>query len=137
MLSDLYNELSFYSLAHQGSDFIHQHVVDAFTAQTANSKTKKIALFFALAGLYLAIEKDYTGRQVQLVHMKMANRKDLIPNLKVPEYKGTITIEHVLLTPEGKPRDRVIKHWCASVWKAYSNERDTVINSVEARLKDT
>jgi hypothetical protein len=137
MTPDLYNELSYYSLAHQGSDFIHQNVVDAFTAQTANSDTKKIALFFALAGLYLTLEKGYTGRQVQLAHLKMANCKDLIPKLLVPDDKGSITIEHVLMATEGNQRDRAIKAWCASVWGAYSNQRDIVINSTDILLITT
>lgn len=136
MTSDLYNELSFYSLSHGGPDFIHQHVVDAFTAQTANINTKKIGLFFALAGLYLTVEKDYTGRQVQLAHMKMSNRKDLIPNLTVPIDKGSITLEHVLLAPEGELRDQAIREWCASVWNAYFKERDVVIKATEALLID-
>ena len=27
----LFHELSFYSLSHKGEEFIHQHVVDAYT----------------------------------------------------------------------------------------------------------
>ncbi len=48
-----YHELSFYTLAHTGKTFIHQHIVDAYAAQAADAKTKSITIFFALAGLYL------------------------------------------------------------------------------------
>ncbi len=67
-LQEQYYELSFYTLAHPDKDFIHQHIVDAYAAQTASEKTKPITIYFSLAGLYLFIEKDYTGRQVQKAH---------------------------------------------------------------------
>ena len=71
-LDDLYHELSYYTLAHRDPSFIHQHIVDAYTAQHANETTKPIAVVFALIGLYLHIEKNFTGRQVQRFHMKLA-----------------------------------------------------------------
>ncbi len=55
--TDHFHELSYYTLSHQGKDFIHQHAVDAFTVQHATENTKPIALYFALAGLYLYLEK--------------------------------------------------------------------------------
>lgn len=48
---DLYNELSCYTIAHGDAAFIHQHIVDAFIAQTADESTKPISLTFALVGL--------------------------------------------------------------------------------------
>ena len=71
---DLYNQLALYTLAHPDPRFIHQLVVDAYTAQNADDNTKPIALVFALIGLYLHIEKGYTGKQVQRAHMQLANR---------------------------------------------------------------
>jgi hypothetical protein len=68
-LDDLYHELSCYTLAHPDPSFIHQHIVDAYTAQHARETTKPIALVFALIGLYLHVEKNFTGRQVQRFHM--------------------------------------------------------------------
>jgi len=70
---DAYNELCAYTLAHRGSpEFIHQYVVDAFAAQHADERTKPIGLTFALLGLYLAVERHFTGRQVQRAHMQLA-----------------------------------------------------------------
>ena len=55
-----YNELLYYTLAHPDIDyFIHQHVVDAYTAQTADINTKPIAITFVLVGLYMFIQKKY------------------------------------------------------------------------------
>ena len=53
---NLYDELAFYTLAHQSPYFIHQHIADAFAAQYANDKTKLITIYFALVGLYLFVE---------------------------------------------------------------------------------
>ncbi|MGB4837418.1 MAG: hypothetical protein WBP08_00365 [Saprospiraceae bacterium] len=51
-------ELSYYTLGHKDMGyFIHQHIVDAYQAQTADKDTKPIAITFALVGLYLYLEK--------------------------------------------------------------------------------
>jgi hypothetical protein len=82
---DQFNELSFYTLAHPNNIyFIHQHIVDAYQAQTADSNTKPIAITFSLAGLYLFLEKNYTGRQVQQAHMKLAQNKKVWPQFELP-----------------------------------------------------
>jgi hypothetical protein len=70
---DIYTELCFYTLAHGDPAFIHQHVVDAFAAQTSEQNDKPIKLTFALVGLYLHVERQFTGRQVQLAHMKLGH----------------------------------------------------------------
>ncbi|GHN01809.1 hypothetical protein WSM22_32980 [Cytophagales bacterium WSM2-2] len=56
---DQFNELSYYTLGHHDTVyFIHQHIVDAFQAQTADNSTKPIGLTFSLVGLYLYLEKS-------------------------------------------------------------------------------
>ncbi len=62
-----YDALSGYTLTHGDSAFIHQHIVDTLAAQTPNEHTKSIRLTFTLAGLYLHVEKQFNGRQIQLV----------------------------------------------------------------------
>ena len=123
-----FHELSFYTLSHPDKDyFIHQHIVDAFTAQVAGPDTKKIAILFSLAGLYLMIEKNFTGRKVQLVHMELAKRKEDLPEITLPSSRGEITITDVLNAKPGKERDERIRKWCASVWQAYSHSRNDII----------
>ena len=124
---DAYYELSCYTLAHGHPSFIHQHVVDAFAAQEADENTKPIALTFALAGLYLHVEKRQTGRQVQLAHMKMAQRKRQWPAFSLPRERGTITAVDVLRAAPGEERDRAIDSWCAAFWDAFSGNRDVVV----------
>ena len=71
---DLQDELSYYTLAHGDPEFVHQHIVDAFAAQLATPNSKPIQVVFALIGLYLHQERGFTGRQVQLAHMRLERR---------------------------------------------------------------
>src|SRR5436305_5181630 len=99
---DAYNELAYYTLSHHNPEFIHQNLVDAYTAQNAHEKTKPIAIAFALIGLYLHVEKGFTGRQVQLAHMQLANQQKSWPAFDLPETRGSITVFDVLATQPGK-----------------------------------
>jgi hypothetical protein len=101
-------------------------VVDAFAAQTARAGDKPIRLTFALVGLYLQIEKGYSGRQVQLAHTQLAGVKQEWPAFPLPEKRGAITALDVLEAPPGPERDAMIRRWCASVWEAYSGSREIV-----------
>jgi hypothetical protein len=82
----LYQNLSYYTLSHKSSDFIHQHIVDAYTAQVADLNTKPIAIVYALAGLYFHLVKNYTGRQVQLAQIEMSKNK-FIFIINIPHYE--------------------------------------------------
>ena len=123
---DAYNELCAYTLTHGDAAFIHQHVVDAFTAQHANEQTKPIGLTFALIGLYLHVEKHVSGRDVQKVHMQLARRKREWPRFPLPQGRGSMTAVVVMRAPAGPERDRAIDAWCSSVWNAYRDSGDIV-----------
>ena len=77
-----YDEVYVYTMGRPG--FILQHVADAFVLQTANQDTKPIAVVFGLVGLYLHVEKQFSGRRVQEVHMLLGRRKRAWPSLHVP-----------------------------------------------------
>jgi hypothetical protein len=124
---DLYDALSFYTLSHPDADyFIHQHFVDAYAAQNADEDTKPISIIFSLVGLYLLIEKGYTGKQVQLFHMHMAEQKKPWPEIILPQYRGDITIKDVITKSAGEERDQMIKEWCFSILKAYKDVHGTI-----------
>ena len=121
-----YDELQCYTLAHGGTSFIHQHVVDAWTAQHADSGTKPIALTFALVGLYLHVERRASGREVQRIHMLLAGRSRSWPSFPLPVARGSITAVKVLASPAGAERDEAIDDWCTSVWSAFSESHNAV-----------
>ena len=128
---DDYDELCCYTLTRGDPSFVHQHVVDAFTAQRADERTKPIALTFALAGLYLHSEKQVSGKQVQRVHMQMAQKKRAWPLFALPPDRGAITAADVLAAPSGPERDRAIDAWCNSVWQAFRESRPTVVDLLQ------
>ena len=125
---DAYDELRCYTLAHRDPSFIHQHVVDAFTAQHADTQTKPIALTFSLVGLYLFVEKQLSGREVQRVHAELAKHRQPWPAFALPFNRGYITTVDVVAAAEGLDRDKAIHAWCASVWGAFHQSRRTVID---------
>ncbi len=133
---DKYHELSFYTLGLHDKEFIHQHIVDAFTAQTADEKTKNITLYFSLAGLYLFLKKEFIGRQVQFAHQHMAKKTKEFIDIDLPVERGVITIANVLNCPEGAKRNDMITQWCESVWNAYSSQHNKITKLTETLLID-
>jgi hypothetical protein len=121
-----YDELQCYTLGHGGLGFIHQHVVDAWAAQHADELTRPIGLTFALVGLYLHVERGFSGRQVQRVHMELGRRKQTWPSLPLPRQRGSLTAGKVMAAEAGPERDQAIDSWCASVWGAFSESHQAV-----------
>ena len=123
---DAYDELRFDTLSRGDAAFVHQHVVDAWTAQHADATTKPIALAFALVGLCLHVERGSTGREVQLAHVKLARQRRQWPAFELPARRGEVTVRDVLLAEGAEERDIAIDEWCACVWSAYSSSHDAV-----------
>ena len=130
---DAYDELQCYTLAHSDPRFIHQHVVDAWAAQHADEQTKPIALTFALVGLYLHVEKGFSGRQVQKMHMQLAQRKRNWPSFPLPRDRGSVNASLVIATAAGPERDQAIDAWCASVWEAFRESHEAVAELLKQR----
>jgi Family of unknown function (DUF5946) len=130
---DAYHELCYYTLAHGDPSFIHQHAVDAYTAQHADDQTKPIALTFALVGLYLHVEQQYSGKLVQFVHMRLAQRKERWPSFMLPGDRGSLHVANVLAVPAGPERDQAIHDWCKSVWESYRDQKQTVVDLLRRR----
>jgi hypothetical protein len=128
------NELSYYTLAHGGSAFIHQHVVDAYGAQHIRPSPSTIGAAFALAGLYLAVERRFTGRQVQTMHVLMARTSKQWPRFDPPNNVGPLTVGDVLAAEAGPARDEAIMRWCAGVWAGWSAEHARVRAMVDRFL---
>jgi hypothetical protein len=120
-----YDELYVYAMGRPG--FPLQHVADAFAVQNANQETKPMAVVFGLVGLYLHLEKQFCGRQVQKVHMQMARQKRNWPALSLPADRGRLDVADVLAAPAGPERDLAIDNWCRSVWNAFAGNRQTIM----------
>jgi len=125
-MRDAYDEVCVYTMGRPG--FILQHVVDAFAVQTASDEGKPIAVVFGLIGLYLHVEKQFSGRQVQRVHMELGRRKREWPAVHLPEDRGSMTVADVLAASAGPERDLAIDNWCRSLWTAFGANRRTIID---------
>jgi hypothetical protein len=121
-----YDEMYVYTMGRPG--YILQHVVDAFAVQTATAETKPIGIVFGLVGLYLHVERQFSGRQVQKVHMELGRRKREWPKVYLPDYRGKMIAADVLAASAGPERDRAIDDWCKSVWTACSANREMIID---------
>lgn len=131
----LYNELAFYTLAHPDPAFIHQLVVDAYAAQNADETTKPIAIVFALIGLYLHLEKGFTGKQVQRAHVQLARWPNTWTKPQLPAMRGVIRIEDVLAAEPGSARDAMIECWCADVWQCWQASRAQIVEVARKYLE--
>lgn len=121
-----YDELYAYTMGRP--EFILQHVVDAFAVQTANDCSKPISVVFGLVGLYLHVERGFSGSEVQKAHMVLGRRKREWPAVTLPEDRGSMTVADVLAATAGHERDKAIDDWCRSVWTAFAKgNRQTVI----------
>jgi hypothetical protein len=121
-----YEELQAYTLTLGDPTFLHQHVVDAWAAQHADARTKPIAITFALMGLYLHLEHGFTGRAVQLAHMKLGQRRHKWPTFALPRERGAVTAIDVMAAAPGRARASALDAWCASVWAAYAESHRTM-----------
>jgi hypothetical protein len=132
----MYAELAYYTLAHRDRGFIHQLAVDAYSAQHAGPETKPIAVALALAGLYLHLEKGFSGKQVQRAHMRLSRKKQQWPLFELPAGRGDVTIADVVEAPEGEQRDVAIERWCAAVWQAWHGSHARVVEWLERALRE-
>ena len=120
-----YHAVMAYTLSLGDAAFIHQHVVDAWGAQQAQPGGSPIRVFFSVVGLYLLAEHGFSGRAVQLAHMRLANapggagRREW-PLAPLPAARGALGAMEVLAAPAGDARDALIRRWALSVWEAYA-----------------
>ncbi len=122
----LFSDLSSYTVSKRDAEFIHQHAVDAYEAQHAGDRTRNITVAFGLIGLYLALEKGFTGRQVQEAHMKLARTRKDWPRLDPPAIPAPITVLDVVQGRTDEERDQLIWKWMAAVWDSWSDRKDWV-----------
>jgi Family of unknown function (DUF5946) len=134
----LYGELTAYTLTRgdRESDFIHQLAVDAYGAQHVRADARPIGPAFALIGLYLACERNYSGRQVQHMHTLLARRSKTWPHFAPPSHAGDLTILDVTHAPPGEERDATLRKWSQSVWDAWGDEHERVRSLFEAVMVD-
>ncbi len=132
---DLYHLLAAYTLELRDPEFIHQHIVDAYAIQHAGADTKPIAIVFGLIGLYLYVEKNFTGRQVQRAHMQLARHRTRWTAPAIPaDQRATIGVADVLAMPAGPARHDLIRRWCEAVWQDWQASRPQIAALAQTEL---
>jgi hypothetical protein len=116
-----FSDLACYTVAKRDPAFIHQHAVDAYEAQHAGGATRTITVAFGLIGLYLALEKGYTGRQVQQAHIQIAKIRKDWPRLEPPGQPAKLTVVDVLQAGTDTEKDAMILEWAAAVWESWAD----------------
>ena len=131
----LYDQLALYTLELRDPEFIHQHIVDAYAVQHAGPETRPIAIVFGLIGLYLYIEKNFTGSQVQRAHMQLARRRRTWTAPAIPpDQRADIGVADVLAAPPGFLRHDLIRRWCESVWRDWRESRAQITTLAQTEL---
>ena len=134
-VSTSYHELCAWTLGLGDQEFVHQHVVDAHAVQSATTASKAIGVAFALIGLYLHLDRGFTGKQVQRAHMQLARRWREWPSFALPEHRGRMRAGDVIAAPPGPQRLAAIDAWCASVWEACGDLHAPVKELLRQRLR--
>jgi len=133
---ELYDELAFYTLELRDPEFIHQHVVDAYLVQHAGLESKPISIVFGLIGLYLHLEKNFTGRQVQRAHMQLARTRKHWAAPPVPaQQHAAIRVTDVIAAPRGPERNAMIYRWCEAVWQDWQHARPEIVELARELLE--
>lgn len=108
-----------YHLEQTSEDFRHQVAIDAYAAQHPGPPARRITLWFALAGLYLALDEGWTGRQVQVAHQRLAEVDKVGPALNRPFPAAAMTVSDVLAAGPGGGRDAAVQNWALAVWRSW------------------
>lgn len=122
----LFGELTADTISRNDPEFVHQHCVDAYGAQHPGGTTKHITTVFSLVGLYLSVERGYTGREVQQAHTTLGELERSWPELPPPRTTGSVTVEEVVNAPSRDERDRALERWTESVWRAWEGSHDRI-----------
>jgi hypothetical protein len=118
-------------VAKQDPEFIHQHAVDAYAAQHAGGTTRNITVAFGLIGLCLALERGFTGMEIQRAHMRIAKLRNVWPRLDPPPKPASITVMDVLAVPDGPEKDAMIRRWMAAVRESRADHHQWIRETVD------
>ncbi len=80
-----------------------------------------ITVAFGLIGLYLALEKGYTGREVQKAHMKIAKIHKDWPFLEPPLRHAGLTATDVVREETDTQKETMIRKWMEAVWEIWED----------------
>jgi len=123
---EMFMKLSGYIAQGYDEEFIQQMSIDTYEAQHAGGTTKNIAGAFGLIGLYLSLEKGFSGKEVQRAHMDLANRSKEWPRFGPSPSKWKMTVKNVVDAGPKKSK-KMIHLWAKATWKEWEFEKERII----------
>jgi len=133
---ELYQELILYTFSLGDNDFIHQHVIDAYTAQHSSPELKGIQISFALIGIYLYLEQHYSGRAVQQAHRRLAEKRKQWPTFIHSQPVTEITVQNILFEINKDTFMASVYNWSEVVWQAWAADHTTIIDLYDTSVDD-
>lgn len=118
----------------------HQLTVDAYGAQHAGGPTGGIYVAYSLVGLYLALERGWSGTMVRGFHGRMGRPDATWPALPRPPSTGDLTVADVVAAGvRAGSRDGhalLVERWGRSVWEAWAPQQAAVASLTERPLNE-
>ena len=134
---DLAGEVVAYGMQHvQVLGAWHQTCVDAYLLQHVDVSTKPITLCFALNGLYLVLERGWTGLAAREAHQRLAEtvpRGDW-PSHEQPRDVGTMTVLHPAMASTPTEQAEAVERWGAIVWQAWAHTHQVTRDMTDRQL---
>jgi hypothetical protein len=109
----------------------HQLTVDAYGAQHAGPPTGYVYVSYSLVGLYLALERGWSGTDIRALHQRMGHPDPSWPLFQRPLLTAGVTIADVaeagarVGSVEGHAAS--VERWAKSVWSSWADQRAVVI----------
>jgi hypothetical protein len=129
-------EVAGYTAAHIGLlENWHQMCVDAYLCQHVGPGTKAISICFGLNGLYMMLERGFTGLQARAAHGYQAENFTAWPRFEPPPDVGPLTAVDVALA--GSPEEHVdlVRRWGRQVWDAWSHAHEEIAALTDGQLR--
>jgi hypothetical protein len=123
----LYTQVVGYEMEHLARlGRYHQLTVDAYGAQHPGTPSPPISTAFALIGLSLALEHDWSGTAVRAAQQFLAQRYSTWPTFRDRSNGPVLTVSGVVgVTTPDEHADR-IQVWARTVWASWAPEHHRV-----------
>ena len=120
----LYGEVTGAAMVDRALAGFHQLTVDTYPAQHSRPDGPPIATAFALIGLHLALDENWSGVAVRDAHQRLAEDSKLWPVFRPPASLGTIdrTILDVAVSASANEHRDALERWARAVWSVWRVE---------------
>jgi hypothetical protein len=133
----LHGEVTSYVMQHAAAlGRGHQTCVDAYAAQHVGPRMRPMTVCFALNGLYLVLERGWSGIAARDAHGHLARTvaREVWPSFEAPAGAGQLTVLDVALTDHAQAQAAAIEAWGRSVWATWSHVHDVVREMTDRQL---